>query len=93
VCGLESAVSGWVPVESSCKHGNKSSGSLKGGEFIDLLNDYEFHKEDFVPWSNLILYLSSSILSRGLKITVYGRTILPVSYTNVKLGVYPKEKA
>jgi hypothetical protein len=46
-CGLESAVSRWLPMERCCKHDNKSS--LKGGEFLDHLNDCELHKEDCIP--------------------------------------------
>jgi len=29
--------SGWGPVVGSCEHGNKHSGSIQGGEFLDRL--------------------------------------------------------
>jgi hypothetical protein len=29
----------WTPVANSCEHGNEPSGSVKGGEFLDFLND------------------------------------------------------
>jgi hypothetical protein len=64
---------------------------LKGGEFLDHLNDCELHKEDCTPRSNLISYLSSGILSRDFN--TYGRIVLPFCYVNVKPGVYPKGKA
>jgi hypothetical protein len=35
----------------SCEHGNETSGSLKRGEFLDWLNDYQLLKKDSVPWS------------------------------------------
>jgi hypothetical protein len=34
-------------VAVSCQHGNKISGSIKGGEFLELLNDYQLLKKDF----------------------------------------------
>jgi hypothetical protein len=59
---------------------------------LPILNDCELHKEDCIPRSNLISYLSSSILSRDFKINVYGRTVLPASYMNVK-PVYTLKKS
>jgi hypothetical protein len=35
----------------SCEHGNETSGSIKGGEFLDQLSDYWFLKKDSTPWS------------------------------------------
>jgi hypothetical protein len=32
-------VSEWGIVAGSCEHGNKPSGSIKGGEFLDYLSD------------------------------------------------------
>jgi hypothetical protein len=32
-------------------NGNEPSGSIKGGEFLDLLSDYLLHKMDSVPSS------------------------------------------
>jgi hypothetical protein len=34
-CGLDSSGSGYVAVAGCCEHGNKPSGSIKGGEFLD----------------------------------------------------------
>jgi hypothetical protein len=45
-CGLDSSASGQGPVIGSCKHGKEPSGSIKGGKFIDQLNDYWFLKKD-----------------------------------------------
>jgi hypothetical protein len=36
---------------SSCEHGNEPSGCIKGGKFLDYLNDYQVAKKDFAPWS------------------------------------------
>jgi hypothetical protein len=38
-------------VASSCEHDHESSGSIKGGEFLDQLSDYQLFKKDSVPWS------------------------------------------
>jgi len=40
-------------VVGCCQHGNESPGSVKGGEFIDWLSDYQFLK-DSAPWSYLV---------------------------------------
>jgi hypothetical protein len=29
----------WIRLAGCCKHGSKSSDSIKGGEFLDLLSD------------------------------------------------------
>jgi hypothetical protein len=34
-CGLDSSGTGQGPVAVSCEHGNETSGSIKGGEFLD----------------------------------------------------------
>jgi hypothetical protein len=34
-CGLDSCCLGWRPVAGSSEHGNESSVSIKGGEFLD----------------------------------------------------------
>jgi hypothetical protein len=39
VCGMGSSGLAYRPVEGSCNHGNPS-GSIKGGEVLDFLNDY-----------------------------------------------------
>jgi hypothetical protein len=38
-CGLDASGSRQKPVAGSCEHGNESSGSVKGGEFLDYLSD------------------------------------------------------
>jgi hypothetical protein len=35
MCGLDSSGSGYGPVAACCEHGNDTSGSIKGGEFLD----------------------------------------------------------
>jgi len=40
-CGQGSSGSGEGPVLSSCEHRNEPWGPIKGGEFLDYLNDYE----------------------------------------------------
>jgi hypothetical protein len=38
-------------VAGSCEHGNESSGSIKGVEFLDYLSDYQLPNKDSAPWS------------------------------------------
>jgi hypothetical protein len=38
--------SGYGPVASSCEHGNELSGSIKGGEIVDWINNYQLLKKD-----------------------------------------------
>jgi len=45
---LDSSGSGWGAVAEFSEHGNKPSGSIKGGEFVDHLSDYQFLKKDSV---------------------------------------------
>jgi hypothetical protein len=33
----------------SCEHGNEPSISIKGGEFLDYLSDYQLLKKDSAP--------------------------------------------
>jgi VanZ family protein len=40
-------------VVGSCEHSNKPSGSIKGREFLDQLNDYQ-HLKDSAPWNWLV---------------------------------------
>jgi hypothetical protein len=35
----------------SCEHSNESSGSIKGGQFLDHLSDYWLLNKDSGPWS------------------------------------------
>jgi hypothetical protein len=37
-CGLDSSGTGQGPMAGSCEHVNKPFGSIKGGEFLNLLN-------------------------------------------------------
>jgi hypothetical protein len=32
-------------VTASCEHGNETSGSIKGGEFLDYLSEYQLFKK------------------------------------------------
>jgi hypothetical protein len=34
----------------SCEHGDKYSGSIKGGSFIGYLSDRQLLKNDCAPW-------------------------------------------
>jgi hypothetical protein len=43
-CGLDSSDSEYGPVAGTCEHGNKPSGSIKDGEFLDYLIDYQLLK-------------------------------------------------
>jgi hypothetical protein len=44
--GLDSTGSGYGLISSFCEHENDNSGSVKGGEFLDELNDHVPFKED-----------------------------------------------
>jgi len=44
-CGEDTSGSGEGPVASSCGHGSESSGSIKGGEFLDWLSDSQLLKD------------------------------------------------
>jgi len=35
----------------SCEHGNRTSGFIKGGEFLRQLSDYYLPKKNSVAWS------------------------------------------
>jgi hypothetical protein len=37
----------------SFEHGNEPAGSIKGGEFLDHMSDYQILKKDSAPWKNL----------------------------------------
>jgi len=47
----------------SCEHGNASSGSMKGWEYLDQLSDYQPFKKDSVPWSLLISVILPLLLT------------------------------
>jgi hypothetical protein len=34
-----------------CEHGDEPSGSIKDGEFIDWLKDYQLLKKNCAPWT------------------------------------------
>jgi hypothetical protein len=38
-------------VAGCCEHGNEPSGSIKGGEFVDYLDDCQLLKKDSTPWN------------------------------------------
>jgi hypothetical protein len=50
MCGLDSYGPGKGPVTGSCNLSNEASGSIKGGEFLDQLGDYQ-HLTDYGAWS------------------------------------------
>jgi hypothetical protein len=41
-------------VAGSCEHGNEPSGSIKCGEFLDWLSDFQLLEEVSAPWSWLV---------------------------------------
>jgi hypothetical protein len=41
VCGLYACGLASGPMADFCEHSNESLHSIKGGEFLDYLNDYE----------------------------------------------------
>jgi hypothetical protein len=45
-------------VPGSCVCGNKPAGSIKDGEFRDLLNDSQIFNNDSAPWSYFIGVIS-----------------------------------
>jgi hypothetical protein len=49
-CRLDSSVSEYGKVVSSCEHGNKTAGSINCGKFCNQLNNYKLLK-DSAPWS------------------------------------------
>jgi hypothetical protein len=50
-CGLDSSGSGWVPVTGSFEHDDELLGSIKGGEFLDQLSNYQLLEKESVPQS------------------------------------------
>jgi hypothetical protein len=38
----------------TCEYGNEPSGSIKDGEFLDYLSNYNLLKKDSAPWSSLL---------------------------------------
>jgi hypothetical protein len=50
-CGQVSFGSGRGPLRGSYEHGNEISGSIKGGEFLELLSDCQLLKKDCAPWN------------------------------------------
>jgi hypothetical protein len=45
-CGVDSSGSGEGPLADCCEHGNETSGSIKGGEFLDYLSDYQLLRSE-----------------------------------------------
>jgi hypothetical protein len=56
-------------VAGSCEHGNEASGSIKGGEFLDYLSDYQFLRKDCVKCSYLVWWYRDT--NRGWVTTFY----------------------
>jgi hypothetical protein len=52
--GLDSSGPEQGPVVGCCEHGNKHSGSIKGGEFHDQLSGFQLLK-DSAPWSLFLI--------------------------------------
>jgi hypothetical protein len=50
-CGLYLTGSGLHSVGSYYKHGNKHLGSVKGGEILEQIGDYQFLNKDFITFS------------------------------------------
>jgi hypothetical protein len=42
---------GQGPVAGSCEHSDKPSGSIKDGQFLEMLNNYQLLEENSSPWS------------------------------------------
>jgi hypothetical protein len=47
------------PVAGSCEHGNEPSVSIRGGEFLDFLSDYQLFKKGSVPRTSSFICNSS----------------------------------
>ena len=41
----------WIGGERTCEHGNKFSGYIRGGEFLDSLKTCWVVSKDTAPWS------------------------------------------
>jgi hypothetical protein len=63
VGGLSASGSGKGHVAGSCEHGHEPSAFIKGGEFLDYLNDYELLKMDFAPWSESVIQSATQFVS------------------------------
>jgi hypothetical protein len=55
-CEVDASGSGYRPVADSCEHGNEPSGSIKGGNFLEQLSDYQLLKQDSPLVSLLVSY-------------------------------------
>jgi hypothetical protein len=65
-------------VAGSC---DESSGSVKGGAFLDYLRDSQLHKEEASPWSWLIKYIKYlTFLSVGILLSKCCDCIAPFLY-------------
>jgi hypothetical protein len=51
---LDSIGSGHGPMVVSCEHDNEQTTSIKSGESLDQLSDYQLLKEDSAPWSGSV---------------------------------------
>jgi hypothetical protein len=52
--GLDLTGSGYGPLVMSCEQGNETSGSVKGREFLNQLNDCQFFKKGSALWGYLV---------------------------------------
>jgi len=55
-------------VASSCEHGNKLSGSIKGSEFLDQISDLVF--QEGVCSAKLVHYLTQQMGNRRLRLSL-----------------------
>jgi hypothetical protein len=49
ICGPDSNGEGQDPMASSCENGDEHFGSIKGGQYLDQLRNYQFLKEKSAP--------------------------------------------
>jgi hypothetical protein len=54
-CGLNPSGLVQYPVIGCCEHGNETSGSMKRGEFLGQLSNYQFLKMDFSLRNYLVI--------------------------------------
>jgi hypothetical protein len=47
---VDSAGSAYCLVSHTCGQDNRPAGSIRGGEFLDQLNDYQLSKRGSIPW-------------------------------------------
>jgi hypothetical protein len=65
-CGLDSSGPGYGAVATDVNTVLKLC-SIKGGEFLDQLDDYQHLKKDSAPWRYLFSYLVHIFIYKSLK--------------------------